>query len=151
MRNMRFTLLMFSFLLPGLSYADAAQRCLPTPSDEVGPFYKPRAPVRAKIGSGYVLSGSVRSAVTCLPIAGARIELWQTAPSGDYDDAHRATIFSDRNGQYRLETDYPSPYVGRPPHIHILVESRNHAVLITQHYPLPRARAAIFDLVLLPD
>lgn len=131
--------------------AEGKGHCTPTPSDEIGPFYKPRAPVRDKIGTGYILSGIVRSAATCRPISGARIEFWQAGQQGDYNDAYRATIFSDQNGQYRLETDFPSPYAGRPPHIHILVDVKGYAGLITQHYPVAGTRRAKFDLVLLPE
>src|SRR5512137_1533853 len=79
-----------------------AQRCTPTPHDEIGPFYRPNAPVRSRIGSGYVLSGTVRSAATCRPIPGARIEFWQAGPDGNYGDAWRATVYADKRGRYRL-------------------------------------------------
>jgi hypothetical protein len=35
-----------------------------------------------------------------------------------------------------------------PPHIHILVELKNYAGLITRHYPKSGKRKASFDLVL---
>lgn len=123
-------------------------KCTPTPQDEIGPFYRPNAQVRSKIGSGYVLAGTVRSAATCQPIAGARIEFWQVGPDGKYDDAHRATIISDSRGRYKLTTSFPPPYSRRPSHIHILVDMRGYAGLITQHYPTAGKRGATFDLVL---
>jgi hypothetical protein len=48
--------------------------CKPTQPDMLGPFYEPGAPVRANVGSGYVLSGTVLSAEECKPIPNARIE-----------------------------------------------------------------------------
>jgi protocatechuate 3,4-dioxygenase beta subunit len=129
----------------------AADKCRPTPWDEIGPFYRPNAPIRSKIGSGYVLSGTVRSSADCKPIAGARVEFWQVGRGGVYDDAHRAAIMSDAQGRYRLETDLPPPYVGRPPHIHILVDAAGYAGLITQHYPKRGTSKASFDLVLAPE
>lgn len=125
--------------------------CSPTAWDEIGPFYRPHAPVRSKIGSGYILSGIVRSSADCQPIAGARIEVWQVGPDGTYDDAHRATLISDAKGRYRLETDFPPPYLRRPSHIHILVDARGFAGLITQHYPRRGSREARFDLVIEPE
>lgn len=125
--------------------------CPPTPPDEIGPFYRPNAPQRSRIGSGYLLSGTVLSAADCRPIAGARIEVWQVGPDNRYDDAHRATLFSDARGRYRLETDFPPPYVRRPSHIHILVDARGFQGLITQHYPRKGTSQARFDLVLLPE
>jgi len=124
--------------------------CRPTEPDEVGPFYKPDAPLRSRIGQGYVLSGTVRSAADCRPLPGARIEFWQAGPGGGYDDAYRATILADTEGRYRLDTYYPPAYQRRPPHIHILVLAPGYRRLITQHYPAAGARRATFDLVLEP-
>lgn len=129
----------------------AANKCPPTPWDEIGPFYRPGAPVRTKTGSGYVLSGTVRSAADCRPLPGSRIEFWQANRAGTYDDAHRATIIADHQGQYRLETDFPGPYGRRPPHIHILVDMRGFAGLISQHYPQRNKKSGTFDPVLSPE
>jgi len=128
--------------------ATTAWKCTPTPQDEIGPFYRQNAPVRDKIGTGYVLEGTVRSAATCKPIPGARIEFWQAGPDGKYADAWRATIFTDRQGRYRLTTALPPPYERRPPHIHILVDMRGYAGLITQHYPKANRHRATFDMVI---
>lgn len=136
-------------ILAGPSYsAAAAGKCTPTPWDEIGPFYKQNAPLRSKIGAGYVLEGVVRSAATCKPIPGARIEFWQAGPDGQYGDAWRAAILTDSRGRYRLTTSVPPPYARRPPHIHILVDMRGYAGLITQHYPRAGQRRATFDLVM---
>lgn len=149
---LRVSLAVFSFVLflaespPQLEAA--TWKCTPTPHDEIGPFYRPNAPLRSKIGSGYVLEGTVRSAATCRPIPGARIEFWQAGPDGNYSDAYRATIVTDRRGRYRLETSFPPPYARRPPHIHILVDMRGYAGLITQHYPRAGQRRATFDLTM---
>ena len=128
-----------------------AVTCAPTGWDEIGPFYRPNAPVRSSIGKGYLLSGTVRSAGDCRPLHNARIELWQAGPDGTYDDAHRATIFSDHAGRYRLQTSIPPPYGRRPPHIHILVDAKGFKGLITQHYPKKGDKRARFDLVLEPE
>ena len=128
-----------------------ARNCPPTPWDEIGPFYRPNAPVRSTIGTGYVLSGTVRSTTECAPIPLARIEVWQTGPTGEYDAARRATIYSDWKGSYRLETSFPAPYAGRPPHIHILVDAKGFTGLITQHYPKQGTKGVTFDLVMNPE
>lgn len=138
-----------------LLVASAAQvgaaGCAPTPWDEIGPFYKPGAPVRSVLGRGYLLSGTVRSSRDCAPIPGARVEIWHASPNGSYDDAHRATLYADRSGRYRLETSLPAGYASRPPHIHILVDAKGFEGLVTQHYPKKRAAGASFDLVLVPE
>lgn len=137
-----------AILVSPLSAAAAAWKCTPTPHDEIGPFYSPNAPLRDRIGSGYVLQGTVRSAATCKSIPGARIEFWQAGPDGQYSDAYRATIIADRRGRYRLTTSVPPPYARRPAHIHILVDMRGYAGLITQHYPKAGKRKATLDLVM---
>jgi protocatechuate 3,4-dioxygenase beta subunit len=124
-----------------------ASRCAPTRADQLGPFYKPGAPVRSKVGSGYVLRGKALS-TSCRPIARARVELWLVNGQGDYDDAHRATLFTRRDGFYRFESNRPIGYFGRPPHIHVRVSARGFRTLVTQHYPRSGRTGAVFNLVL---
>lgn len=128
-----------------------AAKCTPTAWDEIGPFYRPNAPVRDVIGKGYVLSGTVRSSADCSPIPRARIQFWQTGPSGNYEDAYRATVIADAKGHYRLQTTPPPGYAQRPPHIHILVDIKGFEGLVTQHYPKPGSKGAKMDLVLVPE
>jgi protocatechuate 3,4-dioxygenase beta subunit len=126
----------------------AAPACRPTQPDALGPFYEPGAPVRSKVGSGYVLSGRVLAARTCRALRGARIEFWLVNPRGQYDDAHRATIVAGRRGAYRFESNKPPSYESRPPHIHIRVTARGYRALVTQHYPKTSRNRAVFNLVL---
>jgi protocatechuate 3,4-dioxygenase beta subunit len=135
------------FMVPAVGVA----KCPPTEPDAFGPFYRPNAPVRSTIGRGFVLAGTVRSTADCRPVPKARIEVWHAGPRAEYDEAHRATLYSDARGNYRLVTDFPPPYLTRPSHIHILVEAPGFQRLITQHYPTKGAKAATFDLVLIPN
>jgi protocatechuate 3,4-dioxygenase beta subunit len=140
-----------TLLFLSISTLVGSEKCPPTEPDSMGPFYKPNAPERSKIGTGYILEGTVRSSVDCRPVPKARIEVWQAGPNGEYDDAHRATFFSNTEGQYRLETDYPPRYsFWRPPHIHMLVEAPGFKRLITQYYPKKGEKEGSFDLVLVP-
>ncbi len=139
-----------ALLLLSLSTATAAETCPPTEPDMQGPFYKPNAPERSKVGSGYVLQGVVKSTTDCAPLARARIEFWMAGPDGDYADAYRATIITDTAGAYRFESSLPPPYYGRPPHIHIRVSAPGYKTLVTQHYPKKGRAADVFDLVLVP-
>jgi protocatechuate 3,4-dioxygenase beta subunit len=131
--------------------SDPPTSCTATPYDELGPFYRPGAPVRDQVGSGYRLSGRVLSLQGCRPLPGTRLEFWLVNPQGEYDEAHRATLFSDRDGFYRFESNRPTDYVGRLPHIHIMVTAVGHQQLITQHYPGPGQATGEFDLVLEPS
>ena len=129
----------------------ATTSCEPTPPDAMGPFYQPNAPVRQKVGEGYLLQGVVRSSVNCEPIAQAQIEFWMVGPNGRYDDDHRAKVFSDWSGTYRFESNFPPPYYGRPAHIHIRVSAEGYQALVTQHYPDKGQTQGTFDLVLIPE
>jgi protocatechuate 3,4-dioxygenase beta subunit len=125
-------------------------KCKPTRQDALGPFYKPNAPLRAIVGKGYLLSGLVKSSKDCSTLEGARIEFWLAGPKGEYDDDHRATLFSDKSGAYRFESNPPAGYSGRPPHIHIRVTAEGFKALVTQHYPVEGQTQGKFDLVLTP-
>ena len=137
----------------GESHAAAGgpANCKPTQPDMLGPFYEPGAPVRTSVGSGYVLSGAVLAADDCKPIRNARIEFWLANPRGEYDNAHRATVFAGERGGYRFESNVPVSYGGRPPHIHVRVTAPGYEELVTQHYPERGQRKANFDLVLLAE
>jgi len=124
--------------------------CPPTPPDADGPFYRPGAPVRNRIGSGYGLTGEVKSAADCSVIGNARIEVWLAGPDGIYGEAWRATIFSRQNGRYYFSSHVPGPYGSRPQHIHLIVNAPGFQELITQHYMGEGATGAVFDLVLIP-
>jgi protocatechuate 3,4-dioxygenase beta subunit len=137
--------------LLGLGVSSAPQAravCRATQPDSLGPFYEPGAPVRSRVGSGYVLSGTVRRAGSCAVVPRARIELWLANADGDYDDAHRATLFATRRGAYRFESNRPPAYSTRPPHIHLRVSARGYRTLVTQHYLRGNAGRAVFGIVL---
>jgi protocatechuate 3,4-dioxygenase beta subunit len=127
---------------------EGARGCVPTRADALGPFYEAGAPVRSKVGTGYLLSGRVLAARTCRPIAKARIELWLANPQGEYDDAHRATMFASQVGCYRFESNRPVAYSERPPHIHLRISARGFRTLVTQHYPRAGRSSATFNVVL---
>ncbi len=140
-----------SWPLAGLKSLQAAETtCQPTRPDSLGPFYEPNAPVRSSVGKGYVLTGVVKSAEDCSPIAGARIEFWLAGPNGKYDDDHRATVLSDESGAYWFESTFPPTYFGRPSHIHIRVTVGGYRTLVTQHYPVEGRAEGAFNLVIIP-
>jgi protocatechuate 3,4-dioxygenase beta subunit len=142
------TLLSAVFAYPG---AGRAETCKSTAPDALGPMYKPDAPVRSNVGTGYVLTGMVKSSRDCAPIKGAKVEFWLAGPDKEYDDKHRATLFSEASGAYRFESNSPPGYSGRPPHIHVRVSVAGFGTLVAQHYPQSGKTEAIFDLVLIPE
>jgi len=98
--------------------------CTPTVPEALGPFYRPNAPVRDRVGQGYVLRGRVMSSRDCSPIAQAGIELWMAGPDGDYTDDYRATVIPNDSGEYRFECHMPPSYLRRPPHIHMRITAK---------------------------
>jgi protocatechuate 3,4-dioxygenase beta subunit len=125
--------------------------CTPTTPDALGPFYKPKAPLRNSVGKGYELSGMVMSSKDCSPVMQARIELWMAGPDGEYKDDYRATVVANESGEYQFESHPPPSYLRRPPHIHIRVTADGFKTLITQLYPEDGSSSGEFDLVLIPD
>jgi len=139
-------------LLASATLLHAAQpSCMPTRADSEGPFYKANAPERSRTGKGLVVTGTVRSASDCAPLADARIEWWSANARGEYSDEHRATQVADRQGRFRYETDIPGRYPGRPPHLHVRVTASGHRPLVTQIYPKPGQELIKFDFVLVRE
>jgi protocatechuate 3,4-dioxygenase beta subunit len=111
--------------------------------DTLSPSYRAGAPVRAVVGHGHVLTGTVRSGRDCSPIAGARVELWPEIAGQGHPDAQRATVLTDAGGRYRFQSDPPE-------HIHMLVSAEGFEPLASNRYH-PEGRAAgRFDIVLTP-
>jgi protocatechuate 3,4-dioxygenase beta subunit len=127
-----------------------APGCSPTPEDAFGPFGRGMPPVRSSIGTGHVLTGVVLSSVSCRPLPGARVELWQSGRNGQYTRAGSATVITDRAGRFRFEGPFPPSYEGRPPHIHIRVIARGHQPLLARFVPARGERRGSIRLVLRP-
>jgi protocatechuate 3,4-dioxygenase beta subunit len=115
----------------------------PTPPNEIGPFYKKRAPqtnaLRAPGDPGMPLSvlGQVFN-TRGNTLANAVIEVWQTDHLGHYDldgYRYRAKLAVDSSGKYKFESVMPGHYPDRVcQHVHYLVTSPGHKPLVTQLY-----------------
>jgi protocatechuate 3,4-dioxygenase beta subunit len=128
-----------------------AYPCDPTPIDGFGPFGQGRPPVRAKIGTGHVLTGTVIAADTCRPVARASVEFWQSDKYGSYRRTGSATVLTDRSGRFRFQGPFPAHYEGLPPHIHIRVLVGGYKPLLTRYVPAAGERRGSVKLVLEPD
>jgi Dioxygenase len=129
----------------------SAAACPPTPPDAFGPFGRGTPPLRAKIGTGHVLTGVILSSGTCRPIPGAPVELWQSNRRGQYTRAGSATVIADRSGRFRFEGPFPASYEGREPHIHLRVIAKGHLPLLARFVPARGERRGSIRLVLQPD
>ena len=140
--------------------ARAQQSCgLPTPEDIEGPFYKAGAPLKARLvepgskAEKLIVSGLVLSMSGCKPLAGIRLDFWHADDKGVYDHAgfrYRGVVETDAQGRYRLETNLPPPYMGRPRHIHVKTQAQGGPVLTTQLYFPGEARGADKSLIVKP-
>ena len=115
----------------------------PTPANELGPFYKKRAPetamLRASSDPGMPLSVSGQILDTRgEKLPNAVVEVWQTDHLGHYDldgYRYRAKLPADNSGNYKFESVMPGHYPDRVcQHIHYLVRAPGHKPLVTQLY-----------------
>ncbi|OSI14577.1 dioxygenase [Neisseria dumasiana] len=136
-----------------------------TPSTVFGPFFIDNMPIRP-FGSSIISDDAaappllVRGKITDIegnPVAGARIDVWQTAENGMYSgqDPHQSTdnlrgvFLSQEDGSYAFQTILPVSYpipddgtvgklmayakrsVWRPAHIHFKIEADGFQGLVT--------------------
>jgi len=139
-------------LAPGLILADAAfafesqetnAARKPTPTNEIGPFYKRLAPntkqLRAPKDPGLPLTVTGRVfGVRGDALAGAKVEVWQADHLGLYDldgYRYRAALTADPSGGYAFESIMPGHYPARVcQHVHFVVTAPYHKPLVTQLY-----------------
>ena len=107
---------------PQATAAEAKERaprnCEATQSNPGGTNnYIPDAPERESLGSGFVITGLVRSAAGCRPLEGVRVQVWLATETGGEQD-NRASVRTGADGRYRIETDPTVPQFGEP-NIHV--------------------------------
>ena len=118
-----------SILLLSLTGTVAAFDCIPTPHRTTGTHYEPVTEEKTDIGKGVIFRGQVLATPDCVPVAGARVAHWQAGEDGRYQDRLRAFLYTDGEGHFRFETEWPNL---SPPHIHFIVTAEGHEVLETQ-------------------
>jgi polyisoprenoid-binding protein YceI len=118
---------------------------------ELLPFEGAEPPVRASVGTGHLLRGVVRSSKDCSPIANARLIIWLTNSQGQYNDDHRATVYTDEAGKYTFESNFPGVYEGMPPHIHLYISAEGHTAAELEYIVEEGRSEGTFDVVLAPE
>jgi len=121
--------------------ADALRK--PTPWNEIGPFYKRKAPANTKLrapgdpGMPISIAGRVYD-TRGSAIEGARIEVLQADHLGRYEldgYRYRSALVSDAAGKYAFASVIPGHYPARVcQHIHYVVQAPGHKTLTTQLY-----------------
>ncbi len=130
--------------------AAAPPKCPITSNGYMDPNYSSNMPVRSRVGSGFELSGVIRSGIDCSVIPRARVEIWHAGPNGVYDAVHRGAVITDAGGHYRFETDFPGSSFGQP-HIHVRVAVPGFKTVATVFLPKPGTKNGTLDIVLEPE
>ncbi len=126
------------------------RRCKATQSNPGGTNnYIPDAPALDTLGSGFVITGLVRSADGCRPLEGVRIQIWLATKTGGEQD-NRASVRTGADGRYRIETAPTVPQFGEP-NIHVGYDDDAYReVFIRRVVDLDDERAVV-DLTLARD
>ena len=142
MRSAVYAVFVILFLTPlGLH----AEKCEPTPHRSTGTHYKPVTEEKVNISKGVIVRGQILAAPDCTPVANAKIAHWQGGEEGRYRDYLYAYMFSDENGKYEFETEWPNMPT---PHIHFIVTADGYNELETQWIGSERQKKINFDMVL---
>jgi hypothetical protein len=128
----------------------APPKCPITPNGYMDPNYTPNPPVRSHVGSGFVLTGVVRSGIDCSVLPRVRVEIWHAGPNGSYDMIHRGTVITDAAGRFRFETDFPGSSFGQP-HIHLRVAVAGFKPTAVAFLPKPGTKTGEIEIVLEPE
>lgn len=129
--------------------------CILTPQSVEGPYYLDPRLVRSDIAEGRSgvplrLRLRVIDAAACVPIQGARVDVWHADAQGIYSGYEgqgdtrristlgqsflRGTQASDENGWATFETIYPGWYPGRATHVHFKVFLDERTLVTGQMY-----------------
>ena len=126
---------------------------LPTIPQSEGPFYpRQEIPFTNSLIRGNHMGDKLRVSGKLLrldgqPVSDARIDVWQCDAQGVYDHPRApqgngmdpgfrgfAAVKTNSRGQYFFDTIVPTPYFGRPPHIHLMIHADGRKQLTTQLY-----------------
>lgn len=128
-----------------IPFTATAWDCIPTPHRTTGTHYEPVTEQKVDVSNGVTVRGRVLSAPECKPVANAKVAHWQADENGYYVDRLRAYMFTDGEGRYQFETEWPNL---SPPHIHFIVTAEGHEVLETQWIGDRRTSLIDFTMVL---
>ena len=105
--------------------------------------YIPDAPERNRLGDGFVIEGFVRQSAGCEPLEDVPVQVWLATETGG-EQENRATVRTDGEGRYRVETPPTVPQFGEP-NIHVAVDGdrRFEPVFIRRVVDLDDKRAVV--------
>jgi protocatechuate 3,4-dioxygenase beta subunit len=129
-----------------------------TSRNQEGPFYKDGSPERDSLieagmpGTPILIIGRVFDQ-DCNPLSGVKVDFWLANVEGEYDNdgyTLRGHQFTDQNGFYSVESIEPTPYTGRPSHIHVKLFAPNGIELLTTQMYFPGSESSA-DVLNSPD
>jgi len=132
-------------LLFSLSAPVHASECIPTPHRTTGTHYAPVTLQKINISKGLIVNGQILSSIDCKPVPNAKVAHWQAGEDGRYSDRLRAYLFTDKNGRFQFETEWPDL---QPPHIHFIVSVDGFETLETQWIGRQKKKGIKFNMVL---
>ncbi len=123
------------------------RNCEPTESNPGGTNnYIPDAPRVGTLGQGFVITGLVRSAKGCRPLPDVRVQVWLATETGSEQD-NRASVNTDEDGRYRIETAKTVPQFGEP-NIHVGYDDGDYGAVFIRRVVDLDDRRAVVDLTL---
>lgn len=126
---------------------DGPRRCKATRSNPGGTNnYIPDAPAAESLGEGFIITGLVRAAEGCKPLEDVRIQVWLATETGGEQD-NRASVRTDADGRYRIETDPTVPQFGEP-NIHVGYDDGDYREVFIRRVVDLDDKRAVVDLTL---
>jgi hypothetical protein len=123
------------------------RRCRATRSNPGGTNnYIPDAPAAESLGSGFVITGRVRAADGCKPLENVRIQVWLATETGGEQD-NRASVRTNADGVYRIETDPTIAQFGEP-NIHVGYDDEEYREVFIRRVVDLDDKRAVVDLTL---
>jgi hypothetical protein len=123
------------------------RRCRATRSNPGGTNnYIPGAPAAESLGRGFEITGRVRSADGCRPLEDVRIQVWLATETGGEQD-NRASVRTNADGRYRIETDPTVPQFGEP-NIHVGYDDGEYREVFIRRVVDLDDKRAVVDLTL---
>jgi hypothetical protein len=127
--------------------SDDGRNCKPTRSNPGGTNnYIPDAPAADSLGSGFVVTGRVRAADGCKPLEDVRVQVWLATKTGSEQD-NRASVRTDADGRYRIETDPTVAQFGEP-NIHVGYDDGDYREVFIRRVVDLDDKRAVVDLTL---
>lgn len=113
--------------------------------------YRPNAPLVERLGTGFIVSGTVLRAGSGAPVANTRIQIWAaTTLGGEREPRNHGSVLTDTNGTYRLEMEQIVPNFGQP-HAHLAYDDGAYKTLFLRPVmPSAQDTSLTVDFVLQP-